>query len=111
LIILGHIEQTLNTFDYMNTSETTFKTCNKDIPYITIGDKFVTNDGNIVEFVETNNENFTYDTSYPFVFKSLDTNHTDDYSIRLTIYENIITYDDLDIKCRYIPLKDKLNQI
>jgi len=95
----------------------TYKTKHKDIPYVTIGDKFVTNDGSILEFVDTNAEDYGYDKTYPFIFRTINTNNADyyanleDYSIKLTIYETISKIQDSDIKCRLIPLKDKLNQI
>jgi hypothetical protein len=85
----------------------TYKTNRPDIPYITIGDKFVTQGGSIIEFYKVD-----LGADYLFLFRNInDPTHTESYTSSLKFLIDSDGNGIFDIKNRYIPLKDKLNQI
>jgi hypothetical protein len=99
----------------MNMSNKTFKTDNKSIPYISIDEQFLLNNGNIVTLISVyQTESFEIDpiqTLYPFGFYNINLNRVDVYNTKLS-YDNIGDENyELNIDCKYIPLKDKVNSL
>jgi hypothetical protein len=84
--------------------EYTFRTNHPDIPFIKMGDTFVTDGGDIVEFVGFNIHEDKH--KYPLVFKSTEIKMK--YTKKLT-YRFDEKSNSLDIKERYITLKDKID--
>jgi hypothetical protein len=95
----------------------TYQTFHRTITEITIGDKFVTIGGNIIEFIGLTNkddEDKYFNIRYPFEFKIFSDIHdyTENYSMSLTYYYPYEGVNHmLDIASRYATIKDKLNQL
>jgi hypothetical protein len=88
----------------------TYQVDHPTIKEITIGDQFVTEGGEIIEFVESLFTSQT-DTEFCFLFKSTQKQGvTYTYTIELG-YWLLYGNDERDIKEKYIPMKDKLNVI
>jgi signal peptidase I len=86
----------------------TYKVHHPTIKEITIGDKFVTRRGDIIEFIA-----FFDDDEFCFIFRySVHDKESDyeTYTSKLKYYDDNDIFEE-DIKERYIPLKDKLNQL
>jgi hypothetical protein len=87
-----------------NNEQQTFQTDHPTIKEITIGDRFITHNDEIVEFA-------SYDGSIvPFLFENI--SYTKGRFKLAWVYKNL-RYDMIhfNIKDRYIPLKDKVNQL
>jgi hypothetical protein len=88
----------------------TYKVKHPTIKEITIGDQFVTEGGNIIEFVSY------HINSHPYIFEFRRINNTSLF-LSEPLYTKSLRYIDYgqrnynDIKERYIPLKDKVNQL
>jgi hypothetical protein len=87
----------------------TYKTEHPDIPYITIGDQFVLNNGDVIQFDSFIHGNY----QYPFKMFMLGNR----YTINLITFDRRLRYDldgtvsTYDIKSKCITLKDKLGAL
>jgi hypothetical protein len=89
----------------------TYKTKHSIIKEITIGEQFVTEGGEIIEFIELDSS--ASNTEFCFIFKPI-SNHKKYFKYSYTIelgYWLLYGNDERDIKEKYIPMKDKLNVI
>jgi hypothetical protein len=89
----------------------TYQTDHPTIKEITIGERFITRNGDIIEFIGlTNGNDFTYHGDrYPFEFRIFtdSSDYLEHYSKHLKYYYNE-EIDDIDILYRTVSIKDKL---
>jgi hypothetical protein len=90
-----------------DNNKKTYKVQHLNIKEITVGDRFVTKAGDIIEFIRIN---ISFDEQqFEYTFYSLYYKHYINYTSKLSYYQ--INESMHDIKCRHITLKDKINSL
>jgi hypothetical protein len=94
------------------------KTKHPTITQITMGEQFLLNNGDIVtlfSIYESTGSAFPFESNslpllYPYQFYNINVDRIDTYSTNLR-FDILDENNKLNIKCKYIPIKDKLNQL